>query len=287
MDASAGGARGGARNRRRGLARGGSTAGRRRSGCVRRAKHRQRGGGGALGSSNHYLEGQAVAAIYDKRPPPTASPPNDVVVTALRVARAGPQVGAGICATGRAGASTTASVCRVANSPTRRWTSPLGKAYLGAVRAAVNCALASRQIPPPLARGGVASGCFRKPGSACCTVCRTTPAGGAGWVGAGGAAARKGRPAPSDQPRRCRGALRTPGQPVLIDSSVGRFTTPAGVAAGGNPPHPARPAAVRARDKPARSVASRRGGQLVGSGAPAHPKGGPSRAACSGGRRQS
>ena len=54
--------------------------------------------------------------------------------------------------------------------------SPVGERYLGAMRAAINCALANRQILTHLTRAGVPRRAAQARSSRCSTTCRTTPA---------------------------------------------------------------------------------------------------------------
>lgn len=118
------------------------------------ARRRQRDEMGTLGSGNHYLEVQAVAELFD-----TAAAAdyglrlNDVVVMLHCGSRGlGHQIG------------TDYLQRMVAEAPAHGLTlpdrelacapidSPLGQDYLGAMRAAINCALANRQILSALVR---------------------------------------------------------------------------------------------------------------------------------------
>jgi tRNA-splicing ligase RtcB len=118
------------------------------------AKRRQRDEMGTLGSGNHYLELQHVVEVYDRD---TAEAfglhPGEVVVSIHCGSRGlGHQIGteflremaitakeAGIALPDR----------ELACAPIR---SPVGERYLGAMRAAINCALANRQILTHLTR---------------------------------------------------------------------------------------------------------------------------------------
>jgi tRNA-splicing ligase RtcB len=112
------------------------------------AKNRQRDEMGTLGSGNHYLEVQELAEIYD---PDTATAfglaQGDIVVTIHCGSRGlGHQIGTEFLkemaiAAGQYGI--TLPDRELACAPLR---SPLGERYLGAMRAAINCALANRQI---------------------------------------------------------------------------------------------------------------------------------------------
>ncbi len=118
------------------------------------AKKRQRGEMGTLGSGNHYLELQRVAQIYDAA---TAAAyglrENQVVVSIHCGSRGlGHQIGTEFLvslakAAGRLGI--TLPDRELACAPIR---SPEGQQYLGAMNAAINCALANRQILAHLAR---------------------------------------------------------------------------------------------------------------------------------------
>jgi tRNA-splicing ligase RtcB (3'-phosphate/5'-hydroxy nucleic acid ligase) len=121
------------------------------------AKKRQQDEMGTLGSGNHYLELQHVAKIFDSE---TASSyglrEGDVVLSIHCGSRGlGHQIG-------------TEFLTRMAASapeygielPDRELAcapiySPVGEAYLGAMRAAINCALANRQIITHLVRKAV------------------------------------------------------------------------------------------------------------------------------------
>ena len=118
------------------------------------AKNRQRCEMGTLGSGNHYLEVQQVVEIFDK---PSADAfgihPDDVVVSIHCGSRGlGHQIGTEFL---REMASQAAEYGielpdrELACAPIR---SPLGERYLGAMRSAINCALANRQIITELVR---------------------------------------------------------------------------------------------------------------------------------------
>lgn len=133
---------------------GGRMAGARPDLVSERAKERQREEMGTLGSGNHYLEVQAVAEIFDPTVAATFGiAQDDVVVTIHCGSRGlGHQIGseflkemvvtaeaAGIVLTDRELA------CAPVNSE-------VGQHYLGAMRAATNCALANREILGHFAR---------------------------------------------------------------------------------------------------------------------------------------
>ncbi|MEB3321453.1 MAG: RtcB family protein [Synechococcaceae cyanobacterium] len=118
------------------------------------AKQRQRDEMGTLGSGNHYLEVQEVAAIHD----PAAAAAfglrrGEVVVTIHCGSRGlGHQIGTDFLREMAAAAPAHGlhlSDRELACAPIA---SPLGRRYLGAMRSAINCALANRQILTHLAR---------------------------------------------------------------------------------------------------------------------------------------
>ena len=118
------------------------------------AKKRQRDEMGTLGSGNHYLEVQAVSEIFDEA---AASAYGlvigDVVVSLHCGSRGlGHQIGTDflremVLAAPAAGIALPDR--ELACAPLK---SELGQRYLGAMRAAINCALANRQILTHLAR---------------------------------------------------------------------------------------------------------------------------------------
>jgi tRNA-splicing ligase RtcB len=119
-----------------------------------RAKQRQRDEMGTLGSGNHYLEVQEVAQIHDE----TAAKAfglarGDVVVTIHCGSRGlGHQIGTEFLremVTRAAEHGLTLPDRELACAPLR---SDLGRRYLGAMRAGINCALANRQVITHLVR---------------------------------------------------------------------------------------------------------------------------------------
>lgn len=113
-----------------------------------RAKKRQRREMGTLGSGNHYLEIQAVAEIHDTRVADIFGlAPDDVVATIHCGSRGlGHQIGTEflkemLLAANVAGIELVDRelACAPINSE-------VGERYLGAMRAAINCALANREI---------------------------------------------------------------------------------------------------------------------------------------------
>jgi tRNA-splicing ligase RtcB len=118
------------------------------------AKKRQREEVGTLGSGNHYLEVQEVTEVYNTRIATAFGVhQGDVLVSIHCGSRGlGHQIGTEFL---KRMASTAASygialpdrelACAPINSP-------VGQAYLGAMRAAINCALANRQVITHLVR---------------------------------------------------------------------------------------------------------------------------------------
>jgi tRNA-splicing ligase RtcB len=121
--------------------------------CVsHEAKKRQAKEMGTLGSGNHYLEVQRVDRVFD---PETASAfglkENGIVVSIHCGSRGlGHQVGTDYLKTMVVDGYSPIPDRELACAPIR---SELGQHYLGAMRAATNCALANRQIITHLARG--------------------------------------------------------------------------------------------------------------------------------------
>ncbi len=119
-----------------------------------RAKERQRREMGTLGSGNHYLEVQQITAIHD---PETARAyglvEGEIVVSIHCGSRGlGHQIGSEFLKK-MAQAATQYGI----RLPDRELAcapidSPLGRSYLGAMRAGINCALANRQIITHLTR---------------------------------------------------------------------------------------------------------------------------------------
>ncbi|NJD36586.1 MAG: RtcB family protein [Betaproteobacteria bacterium] len=118
------------------------------------AKKRQRDEMGTLGSGNHYLEVQVVSELLDEAAARTFGlAAGDVVVSLHCGSRGlGHQIGADflremVLAAPAAGLALPDR--ELACAPLK---SSLGQRYLGAMRAAINCALANRQIITHLAR---------------------------------------------------------------------------------------------------------------------------------------
>ncbi len=124
-----------------------------------RAKERQRDEMGTLGSGNHYLEVQRVAAIYDRDIARAFTLREDDIVVSIHCGSRGlgHQIGTEFLkrmATAAADYGIALPDRELACVPID---SPLGDAYLGAMRAAINCALANRQIVTHLVRRAFAT----------------------------------------------------------------------------------------------------------------------------------
>jgi tRNA-splicing ligase RtcB len=133
---------------------GGCMAGARPEEVSDRAKKRQHDEMGTLGSGNHYLEVQHMVELFDEE---IASAygirQGDILVSIHCGSRGlGHQIGTEFLrkmAAGSAGYGIELPDRELACAPIR---SPVGQSYLGAMRAAINCALANRQIITHLAR---------------------------------------------------------------------------------------------------------------------------------------
>jgi tRNA-splicing ligase RtcB len=119
-----------------------------------KARERQRDEMGTLGSGNHYLEVQRVAEIYCQTAARIFRLSEDDIVISIHCGSRGlgHQIGAEFLkemAVSAAGYGINLPDRELACAPID---SPLGNRYLGAMRAAVNCALANRQILTHLTR---------------------------------------------------------------------------------------------------------------------------------------
>ncbi|HEX2530106.1 MAG TPA: RtcB family protein [Burkholderiaceae bacterium] len=122
------------------------------------AKRRQRDEMGTLGSGNHYLEVQRVAEVHDERLAQAMGlAAGDIVVSIHCGSRGlGHQIGTEFLRQMAWEAKQAGAVLpdrELAYAPIR---SDTGRRYLGAMRAAVNCALANRQILTQLTRDAFA-----------------------------------------------------------------------------------------------------------------------------------
>ena len=117
--------------------------------CVSdRAKERQRREMGTLGSGNHYLEVQAVSEIFDEDAAATFGLKQDEVVVTIHCGSRGlgHQIGTEFLRDmlpAAAAAGIALPDRELACAPIK---SEVGQRYLGAMRAAINCALANREI---------------------------------------------------------------------------------------------------------------------------------------------
>ena len=119
-----------------------------------KAKKRQQDEMGTLGSGNHYLEIQEVTAIYDEVIAGVYGlKQGDIVISIHCGSRGlGHQIGTEFLkkmAVGAAGYGIHLPDRELACAPIK---SPVGQEYLGVMRAAINCALANRQILTHLVR---------------------------------------------------------------------------------------------------------------------------------------
>jgi tRNA-splicing ligase RtcB len=112
---------------------------------------------GTLGSGNHYLEVQRVTEIHDAAIAEAYGLERDAVVISIHCGSRGlgHQIGTEFLRAMTVAAKTAGIVLperELACAPIR---SAVGQRYLGAMRAAINCALANRQILTHLARDAV------------------------------------------------------------------------------------------------------------------------------------
>src|SRR5690606_37636929 len=119
-----------------------------------RARTRQRDQMGTLGSGNHYLEIQHVAEIFDDDIAAVFGLTRGAILATIHCGSRGlgHQIGTEYLRDMAAAAATHGIRLpdrELACAPIR---SPIGEAYLGAMAAATNCALANRQIVMHLTR---------------------------------------------------------------------------------------------------------------------------------------
>ncbi|CCE21970.1 RtcB family protein [Methylotuvimicrobium alcaliphilum] len=119
-----------------------------------RARERQKDEMGTLGSGNHYLEVQRVVEIFDQEVAEAYRLKLDAIVISIHCGSRGlgHQIGTEFLKDMALAASQyhiTLPDRELACAPLN---SPLGKRYLGAMRAGINCALANRQIITHLTR---------------------------------------------------------------------------------------------------------------------------------------
>jgi tRNA-splicing ligase RtcB len=126
----------------------GCTAGARPEYVSDRAKERQRREMGTLGSGNHYLEIQAVAEIYDPAVARAFGLAQDDVVATIHCGSRGlgHQIGTEFLKEMVVTAESAGIALPDRELACAPISSEVGQRYLGAMRAAVNCALANREI---------------------------------------------------------------------------------------------------------------------------------------------
>jgi len=122
------------------------------------AKRRQRDEMGTLGSGNHYLEVQEVTAVYDAAAAAAFGlVQGDIVVMIHCGSRGlGHQIGTEFLKKMVASAPAHSIILPDRELACAPIESDLGREYLGAMRAAINCALANRQILTHLVRDAFA-----------------------------------------------------------------------------------------------------------------------------------
>jgi tRNA-splicing ligase RtcB len=137
----------------------GCMAGARADEVSAQAKHRQRDEMGTLGSGNHYLEVQRVAKVFDTDVAAAFMlRENDIVVSIHCGSRGlGHQIGTEFLKRMALTAPTYGIELPDRELASAPITSPVGEAYLGAMRAGINCALANRQIITHLVRQAFAT----------------------------------------------------------------------------------------------------------------------------------
>ncbi len=119
-----------------------------------RARKRQRKEMGTLGSGNHYLEVQKISEIYDQETADAFGLERDKVVISIHCGSRGlgHQIGTEYLAEMVAQAPALGITLPDRELACAPLDSDLGRRYLGAMRAGINCALANRQIIGHLAR---------------------------------------------------------------------------------------------------------------------------------------
>jgi tRNA-splicing ligase RtcB len=123
------------------------------------AKKRQRDEMGTLGSGNHYLEVQHVVRVFDAAAAQAFGlAEGDVVISIHCGSRGlGHQIGTEFLKSMAMAAAQYGIELPDRELACAPIDSPLGRAYLGAMRAGINCALANRQIITHLTRAAVAA----------------------------------------------------------------------------------------------------------------------------------
>jgi tRNA-splicing ligase RtcB len=127
---------------------GGKMAGAQPQYISERAKERQRREMGTLGSGNHYLEVQAVAEIYDAAVAKAFGLEEGAVVVTIHCGSRGlgHQIGTEFLKEMVVTAAETGIVLPDRELACAPIDSEVGQRYLGAMRGAINCALANREI---------------------------------------------------------------------------------------------------------------------------------------------
>jgi tRNA-splicing ligase RtcB len=118
------------------------------------AKHRQRDQLGTLGSGNHYLEVQTVAEVHDVNLAAAYGVRADDVVLSIHCGSRGlgHQIGTDYLKTMLGEAKRNGIDLPERELACAPLDSKTGRAYLGAMRAAINCALANREVLTQFAR---------------------------------------------------------------------------------------------------------------------------------------
>ena len=126
----------------------GQMAGAEPSWVSNRAKERQRREMGTLGSGNHYLEVQAVTEIFDEEAAASFGLKQEEVVVTIHCGSRGlgHQIGTEYLRDMLPAAAAAGIALPDRELACAPITSEVGQRYLGAMRAAVNCALANREI---------------------------------------------------------------------------------------------------------------------------------------------
>ncbi|MGR9108302.1 MAG: RtcB family protein, partial [Gammaproteobacteria bacterium] len=119
-----------------------------------KARERQRDEMGTLGSGNHYLEVQRVAELYDASAAQRFNLHCDDIVLSIHCGSRGlgHQIGTEFLKEMALAATRCGIVLADRELACAPIDSPLGRQYLGAMRAAINCALANRQMITHLCR---------------------------------------------------------------------------------------------------------------------------------------
>ena len=191
----------------------------------RKAKQRQFKQVGTLGSGNHYLEVQYVDEIYDEEAARAYGlRPEQVLVSIHCGSRAlGHQIGTDYLETMEAASKKYKIPIRERELVCAPFKSPEGQNYFSAVKAAMNCAFANRQILSHLVRGclnrvlGTSPDDVRLLYDIGHNTCKLETHGGKKLVVHRKGATRAFGPGHPEVP----GAYRSVGQPVLVGGTMG------------------------------------------------------------------